>query len=393
MMVAYLVMAAMIALSFFCLYRLVLKRLGALEGQERRAFDRIRRQEIAEEQEAGRLTASESTQLLQDVDHESTRLKSNKKRTFYLGAPLAQRVMLVVVSAVILGSVNLYQYMGYAKEVRFTEDLQAQRLTPQKISDFLQYRSRRYGGAEDWYYEATDNVSAGRYKDAVLAFEKALEILPRDADGRVNLLVEYAQAIFYANGNQSSSKMKGVVDSILEQNPTEATTLGLKGVAEFDQKNYLGAVLAWQEAIRYNANSSERLALLSAIAKAREAGKINYQQVAPIITHQLAVKIEWDKKALHWQKNDVLLVYALAKGQKMPVAIQRVFPEDLEQPILLTNLDALMPTATLAEVDKVDLIVKLSNINDSDLTKGRIIGIKSGLVTNHKEIFVINVAL
>lgn len=393
MMVAYLVMAAMIALSFFCLYRLVLKRLGALEDQERRTFDRIRRQEIAEEQEAGRLTASEATQLLQDVDHESTRLKSNKKRTFYLGVSLAQCVMLVVVSAVILGSVSLYQYMGYAKEVRFTEDLQAQRLTPQKISDFLQYRSRRYGGAEDWYYEATDNVSAGRYKDAVLAFEKALEILPRDADGRVNLLVEYAQAIFYANGNQSSSKMKKVVDAILEQNPTEAITLGLKGVAEFDQKNYLGAVLAWQEAIRYNANSSERLALLSAIAKAREAGKINYQQVAPIITHQLAVKIEWDKKTLHWQKNDVLLVYALAKGQKMPVAIQRVFPDDLEQPILLTNLDALMPTATLAEVDKVDLIVKLSNINDSDLTKGRIIGIKSGLVTNHKEIFVINVAL
>jgi cytochrome c-type biogenesis protein CcmH len=105
------------------------------------------------------------------------------------------------------------------------------------------------------------------------------------------------------------------------------------------------------------------------------------------------MKVEWDKRNLHWLKDDILLVYALAKGQKMPVAIQRVFPEDLEQPILLTNLDAVMPTVTLAQIDKVDIVVKLSNINDNDLTKGRIIGIKRGLLTNTKEIFVINVAL
>ncbi len=162
---------------------------------------------------------------------------------------------------------------------------------------------------------------------------------------------------------------------------------------EFDQKNYLGAVLAWQEAIRYNSNSAERIALLFAITKARDVGAIDYRQVAPIITHQLAMKVEWDKRNLHWLKDDILLVYALAKGQKMPVAIQRVFPEDLEQPILLTNLDAVMPTVTLAQIDKVDIVVKLSNINDNDLTKGRIIGIKRGLLTNTKEIFVINVAL
>ncbi|WP_339720430.1 c-type cytochrome biogenesis protein CcmI/CycH [Marinomonas primoryensis] len=393
MIMAYLVMVAMITLSILFLYGSVLKRLRSLKKLDSQAFGTVRRREIAEELEAGRLTSNESVQLLLDVDHESERQASNRKHTLHIGIPLARWVMLGVVVVLVLGSVSLYQRMGYAKEVLFTQDLQTQDLTPQKVSDFLQYRSRRYGSVEDWYYEATDDVSAGRYNEAVVAFEKALEAMPREADGRVNLLVEYAQAIFYANGNQSSVKMQKTVDAILEQAPTEAIALGLKGVAEFDQKNYLGAVLAWQEAIRYNSNSAERIALLSAITKARDVGAIDYQQVAPIITHQLAMKVEWDKRNLHWLKDDILLVYALAKGQKMPVAIQRVFPEDLEQPILLTNLDAVMPTVTLAQIDKVDIVVKLSNINDNDLTKGRIIGIKHGLLTNTKEIFVINVAL
>lgn len=133
--------------------------------------------------------------------------------------------------------------------------------------------------------------------------------------------------------------------------------------------------------------------MLSAINKARELGQIDYQQVAPIITDQLAVTLDWEATNYRWQKDDVLLVYAVMAGQKMPLAIQRVFPEDLGQPILLTNLDAMMPTATLANVETVDLVVKLSNINDNDLTKGRIIGIKHSLLINSREIFVIKVAL
>ncbi|NLQ16573.1 tetratricopeptide repeat protein [Marinomonas sp. M1K-6] len=367
--------------------------VGGNEEQERQAFATLRRVEIAEERDAGRLTPSESNQLLADVEHEVGAVGKRRKHFFRTDVSFARWLMLGAMAIMVLGSVSLYQKLGYAAEVVFTQDLQTQQLTPQKITEFLQYRSERYGRTEDWYYLASDYVSAGKYQEAVTAFEKALEKRPQHAEDRVALLAEYALAIFYANDNQSSPKMQTVVKTILQQDPTQATALDLKGVAEFAQHNYLGAVLAWQEAIRYSVRSAERLALLSAIAKARQLGRIDYQQVAPIITHQLAVKIEWDANARPWRSDDVLLVYALAEGEKMPIAIQRVFPEDLEPLILLTNLDALMPTATLAETKKVDVVVKLSSINDNDLTKGRIIGIKHGLLTNSKEIFAIKVAL
>lgn len=393
MIIAYLIMSAMMVLSILYLYRSVILRAGKSVDTNQQAFSNVRRTEVAEEVEAGRLTSQESAQLLVDIEHEASLPSIKESHFFHADVQLARWVMLAVIVVAVLGSVSLYQWIGYSKDVVFTQDLQNQQLTPQKVSDFLQYRSRRYDRVEDWYYEATDFVSVGKYEEAVIAFEKALSKLPANGENRTGLLVEYAQTIFYASDNQSSEKMRRVVDQILKDVPTEATALGLKGVSEFDQENYLGAVLAWQEAIRYNPRSAERIALLSAIGKAREAGDINYEQIAPIITHQVAVKIEWDTNSLQWHSDDILLVYALAEGQKMPVAIQRVLPDELGQPILLTNLDALMPTATLAEIDKVDLVVKLSNINDNDLTKGQIIGIKEGSLTNRKEIIVIKVAL
>lgn len=396
MIVAYLVMIILIVLSLFYLFSSIahgLAKYSAEEDKSRLSFFEVRRKEIAEEEEAGRLTPDESAQLLVDVDSESNSIDSRKKPLFQANVTFARWVMLGATAMTVLGSVSLYQWIGYAKEVSFTQDLHMQRLSPQKITDFLQYRTERYDRAEDWYYLATEYMRAEQYAVAVEAFETALEKLPKNAEGRVALLVEYAQAIFYANGNQSSPKMQTVVSAILQQDPTQAIALDLKGVADFAQQNYLGAVLSWQEAIRYSAHSRERLALLSAINKARELGRIDYQQVAPIITDQLAVKVEWDTAQYEWHQDDVLLVYAVLNGQKMPLAIQRVFPEDLEQPILLTNLDSMTPTATLAQVQTVDLVVKLSNINDNDLTKGRIIGIKHNLLVNSREIFVIKVAL
>ena len=397
MMVAYLVMVTLIILSLIVLFGFLVQRFGDHSNREgdqnTESFALVRQTEIAQEEEAGRLTASESRQLLLDVDVETSSIDRRKRKSFNNDVVFARWVLLGVTVVAVLGSVSLYQQIGFAKEVAFTQDLQTQSLTPQKVSDFLHYRSERYGRVEDWYYLATDFVNAEKYQEAVAAFEKALEKLPRNAENRVNLLVEYAQAIFYANGGKSSDKMLKVVEAILEVAPTQSTALDLKGVAEFAQQNYLGAVLSWQDAIRYSSRSSERLALLSAINKARELGQIDYRQVAPIITNQIAVKIVWDTSKHTWQQDDVLLVYAVQKGQKMPIAIQRIYPEDLQLPILLTNLDALMPTATLADVDKVDVFVKLANVNDNDLTKGRIIGTKRDLLTNRKEIFVINVAL
>ncbi|BFM49281.1 hypothetical protein [Marinomonas sp. THO17] len=390
-MILNLLLVLVLLLSFaYLFYSLCFVNSGNENWQD--DFYQARKSEIAVDLADDRLTAAESKQLLKDLQTEKqqSRLADIKwKETNGLTFWAIGGFFIISV----LGSLLIYQHLGFSRDWRFQQAMQAQELTAEKITTFLQYRSRRYDRAEDWYFEAVDLVQKGQYQEALSAFQHALDKLPEKSADRLNLLVEYAQAVFYANNNQSSVELENLIAQILLLDPHQANALGLKGVVEFDRKNYLAAVLAWQEAIRYNANSTERLALLTAINKARNLGKIDYQSLPPIITHQIAVQLEWDPKDIQWQPNQVLLVYAQQVGQVMPVAIQRVFPKDLASPILLTNLDAVMPTANLSEVQQVNLVVKLANLQDADLTKGQIIGTKSGVFTNRKEIYVIKLAL
>ncbi|MBJ7555261.1 tetratricopeptide repeat protein [Marinomonas spartinae] len=393
MMTAWLVMAFMLVVSIAYLFTSVQKEQTRRSEVSANTFDNVRRHEIQVEEEVGRLSHEESTQLLEDLASE-TRRAQEQHRSFNIMEPRFSRfVLTAVASFVILGSVCLYQYLGYAKEVVFTEQLQAKTVTPKQVEAFLSYRSHRYNRPADWYYEANNYMKQGEYAKAEASYLKTLALLPEESPDRVNVLVAYAQSIFYANGNKSSPKMEKVVLEALALDPNQATALGLQGVAYFSSKDYKKAVIAWQNAARHNHNITERNTLLSAIMKAREEGNISYQDVPPVITNAIAMKVEWDPSKVTWHADDILLVYACIPGQKIPIAIRKISPQALNSPIVLTNLDNLMSTQTLASTKKVDVFVKLSSIHSSDLTKGRVIGIRRALPSNSESIYSIKVSL
>ncbi|SBS26563.1 formate-dependent nitrite reductase complex subunit NrfG [Marinomonas spartinae] len=393
MMTAWLVMAFILVASIVYLFMSVQK------GQVRRSdvssdtFDNVRRHEIQMEEEVGRLSHEESAQLLRDLSSETKRTQEQQRQTDITEPRFTRIVLIAMASFVILGSVGLYQYLGYAKEVVFTERLQAKTVTPQQVESFLAYRSHRYNRPEDWYYEANNYMKQGEFTKAEASYLKTLALLPEESPDRVNVLVAYAQSIFYANGNKSSPKMEKVVHEALALDPNQATALGLQGVAYFSSKDYKKAVIAWQNAVRHNHNIAERNTLLSAIMKAREEGDISYRDIPSVITNAIAIKIEWDPNKVTWHDDDTLLVYARIPGQKVPIAIRKISPQALNKPIILTNLDNLMSTQTLASTKKVDVFVKLSSIHSSDLTKGRVIGIRRALPSNSESIYSIKVSL
>ncbi|REG82968.1 tetratricopeptide repeat protein [Marinomonas pollencensis] len=398
MMLLWLVMALMIAASLLFFFVYLQKSLQQNSDENPLNFIAARTSEIAQEQEIGRLTGQEAGVLLHDLEEEKTFSSAKAQGDSGHGAgakksPLTRYFLLGVFACVALGSVSLYQSLGYSKEVLFSQALAAKTNTPKMTLDFLKYRSERYDRAEDWYYLANDLMSLEQYPQAMAAFKKALVKLPVGSADQAEVMVRYAQAIFYNNGNVSSPAMIALVDKVLALEPKNATALGLKGVAAFDQQAYLEAVLNWQAAARYNENASERQTLLAAIQNARQAGGISYQQVPALVTQQIALRVVWDKSKIQWQADDVLLVYALASGDRMPIAIRRVYPEELNRPIILTNLDNLMSKQSLADAKNVTLVVKLSKITAKDLTKGQVIGIKKDVPLNTRAIYPINVTL
>jgi len=89
----------------------------------------------------------------------------------------------------------------------------------------------------------------------------------------------------------------------------------------------------------------------------------------------------------------VFLVYAKMPMRPMPIAIKRLDKQAILAQVELTNIDNLMPGMTLAQAEKVDLVVKLAKATDQDLTKGLEIAKLTDVLVNQNKVFHISIEL
>ncbi|MFT2110289.1 tetratricopeptide repeat protein [Marinomonas sp. 2405UD68-3] len=389
-MFGWLFMTAILMCVILYTYRSVIGITQKNDNEFSTSFSMIRRKEIEDEVAFGRINELEARQLINDLKLEETN-KIGEDRYFPNNrtTQLALTLFLVVT---VLGSVTLYENLGFPKEVTFANEVSTQSVTSEKLSKFLLFRANKYDKAEDWYFVAQDYLSQQNYNEALPAFQRALDKMPDDIDNKVRVSVEYAQAIFYSNGQKVNDKMNKLVDDVLLLDPNQAMALGLKGIAEFDNENYRDAVVVWQKAITVGKNMRERSALLEGISKAREVGNISESDVPSLVQKRLTIKID-TSNIQSIDPQSIFLVYAKLPSQPMPIAIKRLTPNEIVDVIELTNLDNLMPGTTLADADKVDVIVKLSKLTDTDLTQGKVVGSKEGVLVDKADLLIIPVTL
>ncbi|MCO4786895.1 c-type cytochrome biogenesis protein CcmI [Marinomonas atlantica] len=392
MMMAWLVMVSLTVVSLLYFVRFILRHRGAFSNEDAgQTFLAIRKSEVEEERNAGRLTDSEAEQLHDDIVSEANYINNHGNLTLHTKTRLARTLLAAMVAVVLVGSVALYHHLGFAPDVAFTQKMIDSSADEKDISEFLNYRVARYDRAEDWYYLASEQVLAQNYIEAIASYRQVLKKLAPDSEERINVKVELAQAMFYANNNTVSSEMRYQVESVLAKDPDNVKALGLQGIVDFDAGEYKNAILVWQKAIRLGQDRQERFDLFSGIAAARKQGGISEEQVPALITHRLQLQLVLDKGTL--SENDVFLVYAKLANQPMPVAIQRITATQFSAPIVLTNIDNLMPGKTLSEVEQVDVVVKRSRNDAQDLTQGQKVGYLSSLPSNSSKIFKVNVSL
>lgn len=391
MMVAWLLMAAVTVLSVWYVMHYLTRSANATASSPTTDFQAIRRQEVIEERDVGRLTSEESDQLLKDARSESESVCFHRHVHFNNDIKVARVALSAMIAVVIVGAVALYQKLGFSEETLFTQKMLDQSASEQDVADFLTYRVQRYDRAEDWFYQANNQVLAQEYDAAVSSYRATLARMEGDTDERGEVLVELAQALFYANNNKVSEGMAQVVAQALGVDPNNPQALGLQGMIEFSSQRYESAILVWQNAIKQGADRRQRGDLLSGIEVARKQGGITEQMIPPVVTHKLILQLNLDARLL--TSNDVFLVYAQRKGTSLPISIQQVSAAQAQLPIVLTNLDNVMSDETLADVDEVNVVVKRSSMRSNDLTQGQVVGQLSSIPSNSEKIFRVNVAL
>lgn len=354
----------LVALGFLLIP--AIRRQHVASGKDRAAVNvelyEERLTELSQQHAAGLLTAEQweearseaARELLSDTQQADTDATSAK------GGRAAPLIVALIVPLVGLG---LYLHWGASDRVELTREFSQ----PPRSMDEMTSRLERAvavqpESSEGWYLLGRTYMSQERFADAAHAFTEAVQYAGRQPE----LLGQLAQARYFAEGKTLTPETKALADEALKANPKEVTTLGLLGIAAFEQKNYPGAIAHWQTLIdQLPAADPSREAIQSGIERARQymadRGEIpSASSAAQAATLKVTVSLDPSLNS-HVKPGDSVFVFARAvSGPPMPLAVKRLTVADLPASVSLSDADAMMPQLKLSGFDQVQLVARIS---------------------------------
>ncbi len=243
-----------------------------------------------------------------------------------------------------------------------------------------------------WALLARTYVELGRTSDAVPAYEKAVKIIPNDAQ----LLADYADALAVSNGYNLAGKPTELVNQALKLDPHHIKSLLLAAAAATNRKDYKQAIVYWQKlqkelpadsdiAPKVKASLDEvyRLAGVKAPATAESAAPAEAAQgVSGTVKLAPALAANIDPAA-------TVFVYArAAQGASMPLAIERITVKDLPYTYHLDDSKGLMPANKLSQAGEVVIVARISKTGDAKPQAGDLQGTSSAVKPNSGKVDV-----
>ena len=337
------------------------ERLAELAGQQ--AAGTL----SAEQFEAGRADAAR--ELLDDTEGSDTHRRSNLGRAIPLIAAIVMPLL----------GYGLYLHWGASDKLQLAREFADQ---PQSMEEMVGRLERAVKAqpesAEAWYFLARAYMREDRPADAAAAYERLISVAGRQPD----LLGQWAQALYFAENRQWSPKMQSLTDEALQGDPHEVTSLGLLGIAAFEEQRFEEAIGFWERLVAtLPAEDPSRAAIQGGIARAREqlgepatasVEKPAGEAAAPADADAgLTVEVRLDAAlADKVSPTDTVFVFARAlSGPPMPLAVKRLTVADLPATVNLSDADAMTPQLRLSNFEQVKLVARISR--DGNATHGQ----------------------
>jgi cytochrome c-type biogenesis protein CcmH len=342
-----------------------------------------RLQELENQRQAGTLSAEQwqngrdeaARELLADTEG-----AESKARVGVLGS----KVPLTAALLMPLLGYGLYLYWGAIDDVERARTFAEQPQTIEAMTARLEASVKADPkSAEGWYFLGRTYMAQERAADAATAFERAVDTGGREPE----LLGQWAQALYFAGDKHWTEQLQALTDEALQADPAEVTSLGLLGIAAYEEGRFEEAIGFWERLVAVLPEQDpSRQAIQGGIARARE------RLVAPTdappaaaATGQLRVKVDLaaalkDKVA----PGDSVFVFArAASGPPMPLAVKRLTVADLPAEVSLSDSDAMMPQLKISGFEQVQLVARISRSGNA--TAGEWIGRSQPLASSTTE--------
>ena len=223
-----------------------------------------------------------------------------------------------------------------------------------------------------WGMLARSYMAMGRHADAVPNYEKAVKLIPDDAQ----LLVDYADALGVLHGRKLDGKPEVLIQQALKIDPRNVKALMLAGTVAFNRKNFARAAKDWEQAranLPADTDPEMTQQLMAAIAEAQsQLG--GGQATMPASTEPaVPARQTGQSRAISGtvtlapslagkgSPSDVLFVFAReVGGPPMPVSIVRATRKDLPFTFRLDDSTSPMPSRKLSGAGTVVIVARLS---------------------------------
>jgi cytochrome c-type biogenesis protein CcmH len=267
-------------------------------------------------------------------------------------------------------------------------------VTPEQMTALVEKLAARMehtpDDAEGWVLLGRSRTSLGQYDKAAVAYAKATQLLPKDAD----LLTDFADALAMAQGRSLEGEPGKLVQRALALDPNHVKALALAGTLEFDRRNYRGAIGYWERILKVlPADSPFARSVTGSIEEARSLSgqapqaKASPARPAPQAAAQDAgdgtkaagavsgtVSLDPAVAARAAPGDTVFILARPASGARMPLAVTRITVAQLPYRFSLDDSMAMAAGATISSQAQVVVVARVSKAGSPAPQKGDIEG-------------------
>ncbi len=384
-----------IAASALLLVALAFLLLPILRGRRAQAEeDRTALNVALYEERLAELTAQHAAGTLSDAQLEAGRadaarelLEDTENSDSPKIAKLGRSVPLIAAVLVPLVGYGLYMHWGASDKVQMARQFSEQPRTIEEMTAHLEQAVKEQPeSAEAWYFLGRTYMNQERPADAAKAFARVVELAGRQPE----LLGQWAQAQYFAGDRQWSEQLQALTDEALQADPQELTSLGLLGIAAYEEGRYQDAVRFWEQLVAaLPENDPSREAIRGGIERARQqvdggSGNAAAGEAPAAASTQAAalqIQVQLDPKVAETvSPEDSVFVFARAvNGPPVPLAAKRLTVGDLPATVTLSDADAMVPSLKISSVEQVTVMARVSRTGDA--TKGEWMGQSEALET------------
>jgi cytochrome c-type biogenesis protein CcmH len=323
------------------------------------ALYRVKQSELEHELASAQINRSDYDQALAEMQRtlllETSASIAPKSSSNHAGGVLLLLVALVIPVAGLLTYVQLGAYGSLEQSVNLKNTRSMAASAPSLtalISSLEGALEQHPNNPEGWYLLANSYMQLEQTPKGIGAFEQALNYVQTGSRQHAALLGQYAQALFFNDG-EFSQRVNQAMAAAIAQDPKDVSALSLLGIQAFESQSYDAAVQFWQRALPRAGEGQGKASLKAGIASAQ---KMLNKDPSQALGATLPIKVSLaNGLALPATPQAVLFVYARESDQGMPLFAIKLNPTELPLDVLLTDSMALQQGTRLADYKTLNI--------------------------------------